>query len=71
MIIFIVVVDKAERSEAVGCVVVISASSSDSEDKLRLYCGRHRNQPIMFCAALVLSLFLDGARNNPSCSSLH
>ena len=45
--------------------MVISASSSDSEDELCcLYCGRHRNQPIMYCAALVLSLFLDGARNN-------
>ena len=26
----------------------------------------HRNQPIMYCAALALSLFLDGARANLS-----
>ena len=48
----------AERSEAV--VVVVNASP---KDELCLYCGRCCNQPIMYFAALVLSLFLDGARN--------
>ena len=51
----------AERSEAV--VVVVNASSSDSEDELCLYCGRCCSQPIMYFAALVLSLLNDGARN--------
>ena len=63
-LLLLLVVSLAERSEAV--VVVVNASSSDSEDELCLYCGRCCSQPIMYFAALVLSLFNDGARANLS-----
>jgi hypothetical protein len=44
-------------------VVVCNASSSDSEDELRLYCGRCCNQPIMYFAAFYGRFLNDGARN--------